>query len=153
MDDRVRGERPRRDSGQLTGTVRRAAIGRETALDDRDVAVGGDPADDRHREAPSLTDLADSLVPIGADDRAHPLLALRDHDLERSETRLATRHGVEIDDHARATPVGRLRGRAREPAGTEVLEAFDETATDELEARLDQELLGERIADLNGWPL
>ena len=48
-----------------------------------------------------------------------------------------------------AGPVGRLGGRAGDPAGAEVLEALDEPALDQLERRLDQELLGERVADLD----
>ena len=36
------------------------------------------------------------------------------------------------------------------PPAPEVLQPFDQAALDELEARLDQQLLGERVADLDG---
>ena len=39
------------------------------------------------------------------------------------------------------------------PAGAQVLQAFDEAALDQLEAGLDEQLLGERVADLDAWPL
>ncbi len=52
-----------------------------------------------------------------------------------------------------ARPVGRLRGRAGDPAGAEVLEPLDQAPLDELEAGLDEQLLGERVADLDGRPL
>ena len=121
--------------------------------DDRDVAVVGDPADDRDGQAPALAHLADGVPAIRPDGGAHPLLALRDHDLERLHVRLAPRDRVEVDEDARPGPVGGLRRRAGDAAGAEVLEALDEPALDELEARLDEQLLGERVADLDGRPL
>ena len=62
---------------------------------------------------------------------------------------LAARDRVEVDEDAGPGPVGGLRRRAGDPAGAEVLEALDEAALDELEARLDEQLLGERVADLD----
>ena len=127
----------------------RAPVGVQPALDDRDVAVRGDPADDRDRQAPAGADLAD-LLPLRGEDRgAHPLLRLRDHDLERLEARLASRDRVEVDEHPGPAAVGGLRRRAGDPAGAEVLEALDQAALDELEAGLDEQLLRERVADLD----
>ena len=79
----------------------------------------------------------------------HPLLRLGDHHLERLHARLAARDRVEVDDDPGARPIGGLRRGAGDPAGAEVLEALDEAALDQLEAGLDQQLLGERVADLD----
>ena len=128
-------------------------VGVEAAFDDRDVAVGRHPPDDRDGQAPALAHLADGRPALGADGGAHPLLRLRDHDLERLEARLASRDGIQVDDDPRPGPIGGLGGRARDPAGAEVLEALDEAALDELQARLDEQLLRERVADLDGRPL
>ena len=66
---------------------------------------------------------------------------------------LAERHAVEPDVHARLAAPGHLGERRREPGGAEVLERDDEAALDQLEARLDELLAGERVADLHGRAL
>src|SRR5439155_20419300 len=129
------------------------SVGVEASLHDGHVAVRGDPPDDRDGKSPALADLAHGRGSIGPDDRAHALLALRDHHLERGHHWFPARHRVEVDDDAGPGSVRRLRGRTRETAGTEVLEALDEAALDELEARLDEQLLREGIADLDRRPL
>ena len=48
---------------------------------------------------------------------------------------------------------GHLRERRREPRGAAVLQRVHEPALDELEARLDQLVARERVADLHGRPL
>ena len=153
VDDRVAGQGSRRDPGDLTGACGRPPIRVQPALDDRDVAVVGDPSDDRDRQAPPLAHLADIVPARGQDRRAHPLLRLRDHDLEGRQSRLAARDRVEVDDDPGARPIGGLRRGAGDPAGAEVLETLDEPALDQLEARLDQQLLRERVADLDGRAL
>ncbi len=62
---------------------------------------------------------------------------------------LAARDGVEVDEDARAGPVGGLGRGAGDAAGAEVLEALHQAALDELQAGLDEQLLGERVADLD----
>ena len=62
----------------------------------------------------------------GSDGGAHPLLGLADHDLERLHPGLAARDRIEVHEDAGPGPVGRLGRRARDAAGAEVLEAFDE---------------------------
>ena len=52
-----------------------------------------------------------------------------------------------------AGPVGGLRRGAGDARRAEVLEALDQAALDELEAGLDEQLLGERVADLDARPL
>ncbi len=149
VDDRVAGQRAGRDPGQDPGAPRQAAVRLEATGHDRDVAVGGDPADDRHRKAPALAHVTDRIPFVGQDGGTHPLLRLGDHHLERLETRFAARDGVEVDRDPGPGPVGRLGRGAGDAAGAEVLEALDQVALDELEARLDEQLLGERVADLD----
>jgi hypothetical protein len=80
----------------------------------------GHLADARVRELPAFADLLDRGQVLGADDRDHPLLALRDHDLPRLEL-LAQGHPVEV--HVDAGAVARHLGESRrEPGRTAVLE-------------------------------
>ena len=48
---------------------------------------------------------------------------------------------------------GELARRARDAGGAEVLDGLDELVLVELEAALDEHLLGERVADLHGGAL
>ena len=153
VDDRVAGQGTGRDARQLPGARCATAIGIQAAGHDRDVAVGRDPADDRDREAPPLAHLAHRVPAFGEDRGAHPFLRLGDHHLEGLEARFAARDRVQIDDDPGPRPIRGLRRGAGDAAGTQVLEALDQAALDELEARLDQQLLGERVADLDGGPL
>jgi hypothetical protein len=60
---------------------------------------------------------------------------------------------VDIHAHAGSGFRRHLRCRTRDPSCTQVLKANQETCGDQLEACLDQELLGERVSDLNRWTL
>ena len=143
-------------SKTMASLVRAAAgmaASTSSAAHDLDPAIIGDLADDRRRQAPARADLEHRVEPARGDDGAHPLLALADHDLERRHARLAPRDRVEVDADARACPVGGLRDGTGDARRTEVLEALDEAASDELQAGLDEQLLGERVADLDGRPL
>ena len=103
-------------------------------------------------ELPALADLLDRGQLLGPDDRDHPLLALGDHDLPGLHLLLAQRDAVEVDVDAGAAArhLGERRG---EPGRAAVLQRLDEAALDELEARLDQLLARERVADLDRRPL
>jgi hypothetical protein len=87
-----------------------------------------------------------------AHDGDHPLLRLGDHDLPRLHRVLAKRHAVEVHVDSRSRR-SHLRETRREARGAAVLQRLDETRLDELDARLDQLLAGEGIADLDGRPL
>src|SRR5262249_10500386 len=63
---------------------------------------------------------------------------------------LALRDARELDVDPRPAARRHLRGAARQPRGPHVLDADDRTGAHHLEARLEQELLGEWIADLDG---
>ena len=85
-------------------------------------------------------------------DADHPLLALRDHDLDGLHVGLAERHAVEVDVEADAAS-RHLGEGGREARRAEILQRLDEPALDEREARLDQLLARERVADLDGRAL
>ena len=90
----------------------------------------------------------------GLDDGEHPLLRLRGHDLERRHARLALGHLGDVHVHAAAGLATPSRDVAHGEAGAaEVLHADGEAAVEQLEARLDEPLLLERIADLHARSL
>ena len=153
VDDRLAGEGLRGNAGDLRRAGVRAAVGADAALDDGDVAVGGDAADQGDRDAPALADLAHGRVVLRPAGGQHPLLRLGDHHFPGRHAGLAARDRVEVQEDAGAGLVGRLGGGAADPAGAEVLDALDEAAVDQLQAGLDQQLLGERVADLDRGPL
>ena len=66
---------------------------------------------------------------------------------------LALRHAIEIDLDAETAAARHLDRGAGEPGGAHVLDRHQAVALHELEASLEQQLLGERIADLHGRPL
>ncbi len=112
----------------------------------------GHAADHRARQLPAVAHHADRGEPVRLDDRDHPLLRLRDHDLPRLHALLAQRHTVELDVDADAVG-GHLGERGREARGAAVLQRLDEALLDELERDLDELLAGERVADLHGRAL
>ena len=116
------------------------------------LAVVGHLADHRAGQLPALADGAHAVDQLGRDDREHPLLRLRDHDLPGVEVGLAERNPVEVDVDAH--PVARhLRQRGGEPGCAAVLQREDEVGLDQLERDLDQRLAAERVADLHRRPL
>ena len=87
------------------------------------------------------------------DDEQHALLRLGEHDLVRRHAGLALRDTCDVDLDARAAARAHLAGRAGQAGGAHVLHADQRVGLHQLEARLEQELLHERIADLHGRPL
>ena len=138
---------------RLVGQVGRRDRADELAVEVRPQLAGvRHLADRRAVELPARADLLDGRHVLGPDDRDHPLLALGDHDLPRLQIGLPQRDPVErhVDSGSSARHLGERRGEA---GGAEVLERLDEAALDELEARLDQLVAGERVADLHRGPL
>ena len=90
---------------------------------------------------------------VGLHDHEHPLLALGGHHLDRAHARLAAGHARHVDVHSRAGLRRRLRCRARQAGGPEVLHADGEPRIEQRQARLDELLLLERVAHLHGRPL
>ena len=98
-------------------------------------------------------DLEEAVELLGAHDRHHALLALAHEDLLGRERGVAQQHVVEDDRHAAVAVRRELARRARDAGRPQVLDALDEVAREQLEAALDEHLLGERVADLHGGAL
>ena len=120
-----------------------------------DHAAGvGDGADVRRVEVPFLEDLLDLPLAALLDDHQHALLRLGEHDLVGIHAGLALGHVVELDLDPGAAAARGLAGRAGEAGRAHVLDADDEAGHGHhLEARLDQQLLHEGIALLDGGPV
>ncbi len=84
------------------------------------------------------------------DDEQHALLRFRQHDLVRRHAGFPLRHARDVDFHADAAARSGFRRRARQARGAHVLHADARVGRHHLEARLEQQLLHERIADLHG---
>jgi len=89
----------------------------------------------------------------GAQDHQHALLALAQHDLVGGHLGLACRHPVEIELDAEPALAGHFDRRRCQAGGPHVLDRDDRVTLHQLEAGLDQQFLGERIADLHRRPL
>ena len=116
-------------------------------------AVAGDLADRRARQLPARADRLDLAQAGRLDDRAHALLRLRDHDLERLHALLAQRHALQLQLDADAAARRHLGRRRRETRRAQILHRDDEAEPGQLERALDQLLARERVADLHARPL
>ena len=121
--------------------------------EDLQAPVAGDLAEDARLDIPLARHRKEGIQLLGRDDRHHALLRLAHEDLLGRERGVAQQHVLEVDAHARAAVRGELARRARDAGGAEVLDGLDELALVELEAALDEHLLGERVADLHGGAL
>ena len=120
-----------------------------------------------HRQAPSVGDLTDhhSLdVPLAADRHervhvrrsdhgTHALLRFTHQDLFRRQRRVTQRNSVEHHVHATLAVTCELARRARNPGATEVLNPLNQPRTEHLKRAFDEQLLHERVADLNARAL
>ena len=121
-------------------------------LDDEALARRG-VADDREVEPPLAEDRLGLLLLLGLEHHEHALLALRQHHLVGAHAGLAARHPVEFEVDAEIALGAHLDRRAGEPGGAHVLDGDDAALGHDLQAGFEQELLGERIADLHGRAL
>ncbi len=113
----------------------------------------GDLADHDRLDVPLRADRQERRDVAGLDDRHHPLLRLAHQDLLRRERGVAQRDPVELDVHAAVAGAGQLGGGAGQPGAAEVLDAGDQAGREDLERALDEQLLHERVADLDAGPL
>ena len=122
--------------------------------DDHAAGVGR-LADDGEVEAPLLEDALRHRFGFGAglQDDEHALLALREHHLVGRHAGFALGHVVEVERDADAALVGHLARGGREAGGAHVLDGDDDVLLHQLEAGLDEQLFGERVADLHGRAL
>ena len=131
------------------GGLRRDPHDRGAAPGHRQQAVLGHLADHRRLDVPLGADLHEGVDEVRPDHRHHPLLRLAHQDLGRGEARVAERDRVQVDAHAAVAAGRQLGRRAGDARRAQVLNALDQPLGEELEAALDQELLQERVADLN----
>ena len=117
-------------------------------VDDQAAGVG-DLAENARLDIPLRDHREEALELLGGDDRHHALLALRHEDLLGRERGVAQQHLLEVDEHAAVAVGGELGGCARDASGAQVLDALHETQLEQLEAALDEHLLGERVAHLH----
>ncbi len=113
----------------------------------------GDLADHREIELPLAENRFREILAAGLEDHEHALLALAKHHLVRRHAGLALRYGVHVEldpDAALARHLDRRRGEA---GGAHVLDRDDRVRGHQFEARLDQQFLGEGVADLDGRAL
>ncbi len=113
----------------------------------------GDLADDGEVQLPLFEDGARLGLGARPQHHQHPLLALRQHDLVGGHAGLAGRHPVQVQLDADAALRRHLERRGGKAGGAHVLDGDDRVGRHQLQARLDQQLLGERIADLHRRPL
>ena len=72
------------------------------AVDDGQVAVVGDVADDRRRQFPGLEDGSDLRLAAALHDDEHPLLRFGEHHVVRAHAALSARYSRDVDVRARA---------------------------------------------------
>ncbi len=113
----------------------------------------GDGADDGGGDVPLAADGEEVVEALRLDHGHHAFLRLAHQDFFGRQRRVAQRDDVEVDVHAAGARCRELGRRARQPGGAEILDADDEVGGEDLEAALDEHLLGERVADLHGRAL
>src|SRR5712664_2819220 len=111
-----------------------------------------DLADGRRVELPFRRDHLDLFHPIALRHDQHPLLRFREQDLVGRHPRLARRDLGQIDLHADAAARGHFGRGGGESGSTHVLDGHDVPGSDQLEARFEQQLFGERITHLDLGP-
>jgi hypothetical protein len=116
-----------------------------------DEAILGDGlADHRKIEVPFVEDRAGRGLLFGVEHHQHPLLGFRQHHLIGGHRRFAHRHKVEVERDAKPALVAHLDRRTGQPGRAHILDRDYRAAVHQFEARLQQTLFGERVADLHG---
>ena len=90
---------------------------------------------------------------LGVQHHQHALLALRQHHLVGAHAGLAAGHMVEVELDAEIALGAHLDRRRGEARRAHVLDRDDRAGRHQFEARLEQQFLGEGIADLHGRAL
>ena len=120
------------------------------AVADLEAVLGDRLADDGEVEVPALEDGAGLGLPFGPQHHEHALLAFGQHHFVGGHAGLAHGHRVEVEADPEAPLVAHLHGRAGQARGAHVLDGDDGAGGHQLQARLKEALLGERVADLDG---
>ncbi len=116
---------------------------------DDEPSRAGHGTDHRRAESPLRADRLSALELARLDHGDHALLALGHHDLEGLHPGLALRNNTRIDLDAYAAPARHLADRTRETGRAAVAKGHEQLVLKQLEARLDEQLLLERIAHLD----
>jgi hypothetical protein len=116
---------------------------------DHEAAVAGHLAEHAGLDIPFADHLEECVELVGSDDRHHALLTLAHEDLLGRECGVSQQHLLEVDAHSAAAVRGQFARRARDARGAEVLDRLDQAVAIQLEAALDEHLLGEGVADLH----
>ena len=110
-------------------------------------------ADNGEIEPPFAEDGLGLSLLLGLQHHQHALLALGEHHLVGAHAGLAARHVVEVELDAEIALGAHLGRRGSEPRRAHVLDGDHRARGHELEAGFEQQLLGERVADLDGRAL
>ena len=113
----------------------------------------GDLADHREIQLPLPEDRLGLGLAAGLQHHQHALLAFGEHHFVRRHAGFAARHLVHVEPDADAALARHLDGRGGEARRAHVLDGDDRVRSHQFEARFDQQFLGERVADLDGWAL
>ena len=117
------------------------------------VLVRGDLADDGREHVPLGADLHELIDVLRRHNRTHALLRLGGENLRGGHVLRAQRDIVQVDSHAAVARRREFGGGAGQAAAAQVLDALDHAGGVELEAALDEDLLRERVAHLDGRQL
>ncbi len=98
-------------------------------------------------------DVAGELLAVGAQHHQHAFLAFRQHEFVGGHAGFARRHLVEVELDADVALAGHFHRRTGQAGGAHVLDGDDGVGGHQFQAGLDQQLLGERVADLHGGAL
>ena len=109
----------------------------------------GDLADYREVEFPFAEDAFRKILAAGFEHHEHALLAFRQHHLIGGHAALALWHVVHPEVDADAALRRHLDARRGQASRAHVLDGDDRVGRHQFQARLDQQLLGKRIADLH----
>ena len=106
------------------------------------------------KSSPHLRKIASALsLQARLKHHEHALLALRQHHLVGAHAVLPARHAVEVELDPEVALGAHLDRRAGEAGSAHVLDGDHRARRHQLEASFEQQLLGERIADLDGRAL
>ena len=104
-------------------------------------------------QIPLVEDALDLCLASALDDEQHALLRFGQHDLVRRHARLALRHEGPRRSRRRRRRASPSRSSSRSAGRAHVLDADQRVGLHDLEARLEEQLLHEGVADLHGRPL
>ena len=112
----------------------------------------GHGADAVRVELEVVEDLARRRLGIGSHHDQHPLLRLGQHHLVGRHALFAAADPIDLDVDAATATMGELAGGAGQPGRAQILDGGNAVELVEPQARLAEQLLQERVADLHGRP-